>query len=374
MNDPARDEALKIALLGRADLWKTAAARIRRLTRRKTDDPADAAAMADDYRMLAHDVAKARRLLPDSRAREYLEVAYAQAHSTLYRPAWHPGYALLGLFQYELPAVLRWLRPHIIWATALFILTVIAGYLMVHTYPDLVALFASPELIATVERGQLWTEGLLNVVPSSVLSLQILTNNIVVSVFAFCAGLLFGLGTFYIVALNGLMLGAIFAFTGQHGLDGELLRFIVAHGCVELPCMVLSGAAGAGLGEALARPAAGSRGAALRDAARSGGLVLAACVLLLVGAGFIEGYVSPRDDISFWARLAIGLLYGLFMVALLRGWLFRGSQACLRAPKSARSRRPLSDTPCAPQPLIRLEHGVRDGLLRRGDHGHAEVP
>ena len=47
--------------------------------------------MADDYRMLAHDVAKVRRLLPDSRAREYLEAAYAQAHANLYRPAWQSG-------------------------------------------------------------------------------------------------------------------------------------------------------------------------------------------------------------------------------------------------------------------------------------------
>ena len=123
-----------------------------------------------------------------------------------------------------------------------------------HTYPELINLFASPDLIATVERGELWTEGLLNVVPSSVLSLQILTNNIVVSLFAYCAGFLFGLGTFYIVGLNGLMLGAIFAFTRQHGLDDELFRFIVAHGCVELSVMVLSGAAGAAVGEALIRP------------------------------------------------------------------------------------------------------------------------
>ena len=54
------------------------------------------------------------------------------------------------------------------------------------------------ELIATVERGELWTEGLLNVMPSPVLSVYILTNNIVVSLFAFCSGLVFGLGTFYL--------------------------------------------------------------------------------------------------------------------------------------------------------------------------------
>ena len=117
-----------------------------------------------------------------------------------------------------------------------------------HRYPDLIGLFASPDLIASVERGKLWTDGLLNIVPSSVLSVQILANNVVVSLFAYCAGLLFGLGTLYILGLNGLMLGAVFAFVGAHGLAGELGGFLVAHGCVELSVMCLSAAAGAAVG------------------------------------------------------------------------------------------------------------------------------
>jgi len=299
-----------------------AAARIRRLSRKRTDDATDAAAVADDYRMLAHQVANAR-VRPDSRTRESLEAIYAQAHANLYRPAWHPGYALLNLFRDEIPAVVRWLRPHILWATALFILTIAAGYWMVHVYPDLIALFASPELIATVERGQLWTEGLLNVVPSSVLSLQILTNNIVVSLFAYCAGFLFGLGTVYVLGLNGLMLGAVFAFTAQHGLDDELFGFVVAHGCVEISVMCLSGAAGAAVGEALMRPGAATRTESFQRAALQSGKLILACVLLLVGSGLIEGYVSPNPVFSLQARIAIGVTYWLFMLALLNGWLFR---------------------------------------------------
>jgi uncharacterized membrane protein SpoIIM required for sporulation len=322
VNDSVREHALKVALLRRSERWKQAAARTKRLSSRKTDDPTDAAAMADDYRMLAHDVAKVRRLLPDSRAREYLETAYAQAHATLHRPAWHPAYAVLNLFRDEIPAVVHWLRPHIIWATALFILTVIAGYSMVHTYPDLIALFASPELIATVERGQLWTEGLLNVVPSSVLSLQILTNNIVVSLFAYCAGFLFGLGTLYILGLNGLMLGAVFAFTSLHGLGDDLFKFVVAHGCVEISVMCLSGAAGAAVGEALIRPTAASRTESFQRAALQSGKLIVVCVLLLVGAGIIEGYVSPNPTFPLWTHIVIGISYWVLMLALLNGWLF----------------------------------------------------
>ncbi len=278
--------------------------------------------MIDRYRRLAADLANARHLNPNSQSRDQLEAEYAQVHSTLYTPAWRPGRALLTLFRDDLPTVVHELRTHIAWATAIFILTVAAGYSLVHAYPDLIALFSSPELISSVEKGQLWTEGMLNVVPSSVLSLQILANNIVVSLFAYCAGFLFGLGTIYILGLNGMMLGAVFAFTGQHGLDGNLFRFVVAHGMVEISIMCLSGAAGAAVGEALIRPKYGTRAQSFRVAARQSGKLLFACALLLVGSGVIEGYVSPDPEIPLWARVTIGSAYWVLMVAVLLGWLF----------------------------------------------------
>ena len=317
MNELSRDEALKVALLQRSRQWEAAVARAERLSRETAMDLADAAQMPDDYRLLAHDLARVRRLMPDTRVRQYLEAAYARAHGTLYRGAWRPGHALLVLFRDEVPTVVRWLAPHILWATSIFILTILAGYWMVRTYPDLISLFASPDLITTVERGRLWTEGILNIVPSSVLSLQILTNNIVVSLFAYCAGFVFGLGTLYILGLNGLMLGAVFAFTAQHGLAGALFQFIVAHGCVELSVMCLSGAAGAAVGEALIRPTHGNRMESFRIAALRSGKLLVACAVLLVGSGLIEGYISPRPDFPLWARLSIGVSYWLLMVALL---------------------------------------------------------
>jgi uncharacterized membrane protein SpoIIM required for sporulation/uncharacterized RDD family membrane protein YckC len=312
--------------------WHAAAARARRLARGRALDEADANQMVEDYRLLAHDLARARRAGAKDPAHEYLEDAYARAHATLHHGAWHAGDALLRLFRDQLPAVVHWLRPHILWVTLLFVLSVFAGGWIVHTYPALIRLFASPELIATVERGELWTHSLLNVVPSSVLSLQILTNNIVVSIFAYCAGFLFGLGTFYIVGLNGLMLGAVFAFTAQHGLDGELFAFIVAHGCVEISVMCLSGAAGAAVGEALIRPDTPRRADAFRTAALRSGKLLFACAVLLVGTGLIEGYVSPDARFPFWTRVVIGVGYWFVMVALLRGWFFGKSRARYALP------------------------------------------
>lgn len=322
MPSTARQQALTASLLSRAPLWRAADERARRLAHGHTDEPADAARMADDYRLLAHDLARARSLLPQSRTREFLETAYARAHATLHSGAWQLGHAGLALFREEIPEVVRWLLPYILWTTLLFVLSAIAGYALVQRYPELIALFASPDLIASVERGKLWTEGLLNVVPSSVLSLQILTNNIIVSLFAYCAGFLFGLGTLYILGMNGLMLGAVFAFVAQHGLAGHLFSFIIAHGCVELSVICLSGAAGAAVGEALVRPGAGGRTESFRIAALRTGRLLVACALLLVGAGLLEGYVSPNPRFPLATRVTIGVSYWLLMVALLSGWLW----------------------------------------------------
>lgn len=320
--DALRQQALAAALLSRAPAWREADARAARFARGRTEDAGDAVRLADDYRLLAHDLARARALVPASRARDYLESAYARAHATLHHGATHFGSTLWHLFAEDTPAAMRWLAPYIVWSALIFALAAWAGYALVQRYPELIALFASPDMIASVEGGKLWTQGLLNIVPSSILSVQILSNNIVVSLLAYCLGFLFGLGTLYILGLNGLMLGAIFAFVARHGLALQLLTFIVPHGCVEISVLCLSGAAGAAIGEALIRPGAGGRLESFRAAALRTGVILLSCALLLLGAGCIEGFVSPDPRFSLPVRVVIGVGYWCLMVAWLSGRLW----------------------------------------------------
>jgi len=81
-------------------------------------------------------------------------------------------------------------------------------------------------------------------------------------------------------------------------------------------------AAGAAVGEALIRPGDGGRIESFRGAALRSGKLLIACALLLIGAGLIEGYVSPNPHVPLGARVTIGVGYWLLMVALLGGWRF----------------------------------------------------
>jgi uncharacterized membrane protein SpoIIM required for sporulation/uncharacterized RDD family membrane protein YckC len=306
--------------------WSAARTRAQALSARRGSGVDDALAVVDDYRRAARELGIARAADESPRGAEHLEAVYADLHDVIHRPARRLGRVLLSLFRDQIPAALHAMRWHVFAVTLLFVVSAVAGALMIYRAPDLIALFADPKTIATVERGELWTEGLLNVTPSAILSFDILTNNIIVSLFVFCMGILFGIGTFYMIGLNGLQLGAMFAFTAQHGIGGKLFDFVLAHGCVELSCICVAGAAGAYLGEALIRPGELTRGESFRKAANVGLRVLAVVTLLLFVCGFIEGYVSPDPEVPRWARAVIGVGYWLFMVSLLRGYVFGRSR------------------------------------------------
>ncbi|HMN46412.1 MAG TPA: stage II sporulation protein M [Povalibacter sp.] len=316
------EAGLQAWLNSRIETWQQVLPQLDRLERQRDHTTADALHAMEMYRALGRDLSIARRILPGSRVTRALEARYAKLHAIIYRKPHDWRARLRTLFREEIPEVVHDLRFTIQWVGLLFALSAAAGWWLVSSYPELIGLLASEEMINGVEGGKLWTEGLLNVMPSSVLSVGILTNNIVVSLTAFVVGVFFGLGTFYIIGMNGLMLGGIFAFTHQHGMAGELLKFVTAHGVVELSVICIAGAAGVMLGESLIRPTHGTRRESFQHATARTSRLLVLCALLLVGCGFIEGYLSPDPDFPMINRVIVGFGYAVVMVAALTGRLF----------------------------------------------------
>lgn len=301
--------------------WRDLAASLDELDSRTRTDAKTVFAAVRSYPETARDLATARRVAPNSALVRQLGQAYARLHRSLFRPPSNLRHDLARLLVHDAPAVAHELRYRIFGVAVGFLLAAGAGWWLVTSHPGLVYLFASEQMIEAVENGELWTDGLLNVMPSSVLAVSILTNNIAVALTAVCLGCVYGLGTVYIVALNGIMIGGAFAFAAQHQLAMRLLEFIVAHGFVELSIIFIASAIGFSIGEALARPAHRTRRQAFQRAAMRGTVLLAPCVLFLVAAGVIEGYVSPNPAIPVVAKLAIGL--GAWLILLLALGMFR---------------------------------------------------
>ena len=150
----------------------------------------------------------------------------------------------------------------------------------------------------------------LTTAQSAAFSSQIFTNNIQVTFLAFAAGLLFAVGGAFLLVYNGLIFGAVLGVAAAHGNLDQVLRLVVAHGVLELSCIVVAGAAGLRMGWALVFPGPLTRRAALRPRPAPAMAVVLGTAPWLVVAGLVEGYVSPAG----WGgagRTIVGLLLGL---------------------------------------------------------------
>jgi uncharacterized membrane protein SpoIIM required for sporulation len=310
-------------LVSRAGAWRSVVQHVAALRAQRHASVDEALAAVEAYRGLARDLATARRVAANSRMTAGLESLYGQLHGMVNRRPRGGIAALWLLFANDIPTAAYELRARIASMALLMALSAVAGWWLVATFPTLIGLFASEDMIEHVEQGHLWTEGIINVMPSSILSIGILANNIVVSILAFCAGIFLGLGTLYLIAMNGLMLGAAFAFVHQHGLGRALFEFIIAHGPVELSVVCVAGASGIALGESIIRPSVASRRDSFQACAHRIAPVMLLCALLLVGCGFIEGFVSPDPRFPLASRITIGVAYWLLMCIFMSGRVFR---------------------------------------------------
>lgn len=322
-NAKAERTALNEWLRTRVAGWATLGNRLDKIQGGSRIGVVAALDVATEYRRIGHDLSLAQQMGAPASTTRYLSQLYAGLHQALTQPASRPWQDLLSTIRTDVPESIYALRHRIIWIMLLFLAAGFGGWILLSVNPQLIGLVASQGMIDDVESGRLWTDGLLSVTPPAALSASIFTNNIVVALTACCLGALYGLGTFYMIAFNGFMLGAMFSFVGRHQMAARLFEFIVAHGIVELSTIVVAGAAGVSLGEALIRPGLQSRRSAFEAAARRSAGVLLVCVVFLVGAGVIEGYVSPNPTFPLSSRIVIGTAYMFLFVAVITGAAWR---------------------------------------------------
>ena len=144
----------------------------------------------------------------------------------------------------------------------------------------------------------------------------IFTNNIQVAFLAFAGGVLCGLGTMYVLVSNGLVLGGVLGAAQFYGVAPPVWSFISPHGYLELTCIVIAGAAGLMLGNALLRPGLRLRREALARASRRAVELVVGAAPVLVLAGLIEGFISP-SELVIPVKLAFGPAAGIGLYALL---------------------------------------------------------
>ena len=147
-------------------------------------------------------------------------------------------------------------------------------------------------------------------------------NNTNVAITCLAFGITFGIGTIVILFYNGVILGAVFF---DYILAGEtifLMGWLLPHGAVEIPAILLSGQAGLVIAGAII-----GYGSSMTLRKRLAGIskdiiaIIYGVVIMLVWAGIIESFFSQYHEPVIPYSVKIG--FGVVEIFLLAWLLFK---------------------------------------------------
>jgi uncharacterized membrane protein SpoIIM required for sporulation len=246
------------------------------------------------YRRTSSDLAIARAESRDPRLVNYLNSLVIRAHGRIYRADAAEGrHRLRNFFARDFPATFRRTWRYTALAFAVCLLFTALSFLATWRDPEfseLAGVSASAREQILEKKPRWWK--VINEA-NQVAATGIATHNIRVTFNAFAFGALFGVGTLFYMAVNGLSIGTLLALTYRAGYGHELLTFMAGHGVIELTCIFIAGGAGMLFGTALLFPGDLPRFDNLRLRGREAAQLITGCVPLLVVAGTIEGFISP---------------------------------------------------------------------------------
>ena len=158
-------------------------------------------------------------------------------------------------------------------------------------------------------------------------STYLMTHNIRVSLLALSVGMLWGVGTALLLFYNGTILGLVFVDFIRAGETVFVFGWLLPHGIVEIPAVLIAGQAGLLLGHAVLgygnREALGLR---LRKMAPVLVVLIIGVALLLAWAGVVEAFLSQYHApvVSYAAKILFGVFEGAILLIYL---LFSGRKA-----------------------------------------------
>ncbi len=310
------------------------------MLKRMADDPfrklplEEARSLDALYRRAAADLARLSDYSAEAEARGYLEHLVARAHAEIHgaRPDGPRFRPKPWLFR-TLPRTIRSHSSALGLACALTVAGVLFGGAAITFDPEAKEslmpysyLQGSPtERVAREEqeRGKRYVDH------KGQFSGFLMTHNTQVALTAMSLGLTWGIGTALLMLSNGIMLGAVAMDYVLAGQTPFLLGWLLPHGVIEIPAILIAGQAGFVLADAVI-----GRGQRQRLAARvraSVGDVATLCfgaALLLVWAGIVEAFFSQYHEPVL--RTAVKIGFGLLEAAGLATYLLFAGRAAPR--------------------------------------------
>ena len=270
--------------------------------------------LASLYRSVSADLARARTNKVGQILTQDLQKLTSRGYNQIYQGSKRQEWQQVKEFYlWGFPKIVQSTWQYTAIATAIFLIVGIIAWWYGWRDPTFITLTVPDYLITKVqEEGELWMGSIVGTEPLA--SSNITINNLSVCFGAIAGGITAGLYTIFIMAYNGLSIGAVATLVGKNGLAYPFWAFVFPHGALELPAIFLSGGAGLLIGKGLIFPGQYSRLNALKRNSNQAARLLFGVIPMLVIAGTIEGFFSPNPAVPSPIKYLAGT--GLFLLLI----------------------------------------------------------
>ena len=263
--------------------------------------------LSDLYIEITDDLSYAKTFYPRSNTVAYLNSIASSAHQKIYSNKKESRNRLVTFFKTEFPLEFVAYHKQLLIAFSVFLFFSFVGAYSASEDGDFVRLIMGDAYVnmtlENIEKGDPMAvykqEGETN------MFLGITINNIRVAMYAFIFGIMFSVGTLYIMMQNGIMLGSFLYFFYDKGLLWESSRTIWIHGTIEISVIIIAGCAGLVLGNGLLFPDTYSRLDSFKKSIKAGLKIMLSTVPFFIIAGFLEGFVTRHTEMPDWLAITI---------------------------------------------------------------------
>ncbi len=265
------------------------------------------------YRNICHHFALANSRMYNPVLVEKLNKLVVRGHHKLYSTRTSFLSNILEYFAGGFPALVRKEWRVISISAALFYVPFIAAIIILQFYPNLIFSVMDGSMVDQLESmyepSRNERMGRERESDSDLYMFGFyIKHNIGIDFKMFAGGMLYGIGSLFFLLFNGVFLGAAFGHMTHIGYIDSFWGFVVGHGAFELNAMVLAGAAGLKLAEALIKPGRKSRSRALVDNGKIAVHIMYGVVAMSLIAAFLE---------AFWSSTVMPVIIKYVVAAIL---------------------------------------------------------
>ena len=263
--------------------------------------------LSDLYIEITDHLSYAKTFYKNSNTERYLNQIASQAHQKIYKTKKEPKNRLISFFKTEFPTMFYQHHRELLISFLVFLLFCIVGAYSAATEGDFVRSILGDAYV------NMTIENIENDDPMAVykqmgefnMALGITINNIRVALMAFAYGIMFGVGSLFIMMQNAIMLGSFQYFFYEKGLLWESVRTIWIHGTFEISVIIIAGCSGLVLGNGMLFTGTYTRLESFKRGVINGLKILMSTIPFFIVAGLLEGFVTRHTEMPDWLAILI---------------------------------------------------------------------